>query len=469
MKKEQKLLLETFYYGFGRFGSKIISFFLLPVFTHFLTTQDYGFLELINTTGKIITPLITFEISKALFRFSMDKSLSKKVVFSTTFNFAFLSSLVFISIAFVITSFNLISYDYLWIIVAMYLLTVFNNIHLQFLRATDNIKLFATMGIISTLLSALLSILFIVTFRLGYIGIIISSILTSLISILIVLLLSRQYKYYDSKILNTNLLKQMLIYTIPLLPNSMSWWIINLSDRFILKFYSGMDNLGIYSIANKFTSIYMIFLSVFYSAWQVQAIENYNSPDRDKYYSKVFNFFIFIQLTLIMAGSTIIRPLVKIMVTPAFHPSIVYIPILFTGTLFYGLSSFLGTGYLSSKKTGAAFSTTIYAAAVNLVLNLLFIPHFGIWGATCSTLIAYIILFISRLISTKKFFTIKVKVKHFLLGLLLNTIIVSITIVSDKPWIYPINISIILFWILINKKSVYGFYSLLSGIFRRKT
>ena len=398
----------------------------------------------------------------------MDKNLSKKVVFSTTFNFAVLSSLVFISIVFVINSLGLLSYDYLWIIAAMYLLTVFNNIHLQFLRATNNIKLFAAVGVISTLVSALLSILFIVTFRLGYVGIIISSILTSLISILIVLLLSRQYEFYDRKILSMGLLRQMLIYTIPLLPNSMSWWIINLSDRFILKFYSGMDNLGIYSIANKFTSIYILFLSVFYSAWQAHAIETYDSPDRDKYYSRVFNFFIFIQLTLIMAGSTIIKPLVKVMVTPAFQAGAVYIPILFAGTLFYGLSSFLGTGYLSSKKTGEAFFTTIYAAATNLVLNLIFIPRFGIWGATGSTLIAYIVLFISRLISTKKFFSITVRMKFFISGLILNTVIVSLTMITDKPWIYPINISIVIFWILINKKYVHSFYSLLSGIFRRK-
>ena len=463
MKKEQTLLLETFYYGFGRFGSKIISFFLLPVFTQYLSTSDYGILELINTTAALVVPLLSFELFKAMYRYILDKSEKPWKIYSVSINYILFSSLVFLTMLFLIVKLDIISYEFIWYVAAMYLLSVFNSFHLQYLRATGNVKAFAVIGIVSTLISAVINIVLIVILHLGYISIILSSVFTSFLSLLFIIFYFKTYRIYKFYF-DVKLFQKMMLYTLPLLPNSMSWWIINLSDRYILKIYKNLDSVGLYSIANKFVGIYLLFLTIFYSAWQTHAIEYYNDPDRDKYYSKVFAFFIFLQLTIIIAGIMLIKPVVHIMVDSSFTGSWIYIPILLTGTFFYGLSSFLGTGYLSSKKTSGAFFTTIYAAAANLLINLLLIPHFGLWAASFSTLAAYLILFSIRYFDTKKYFSLTVNWKIFFIGLLISILSLVSVLFTPTKTSFVICLSLLVLWIILNKNLVRSFTILVRGI-----
>jgi len=467
MKKEQSLLLETIYYGFGRFGSKIISFFLLPVFTQYLTTADYGILELINTTKSLLIPLLSLELFKAMYRYLLDKSEKPWKIYSVSMNYTLLSSLFFLFLLLIIDISGLISYKFLWLVAAMCLLALFNNFHLQYLRATGNVKAFALIGIFSTVISAVVNIILIVVLQLGYISIIFSSALTSLLSLLFIIFYFKTYRFYKWAFIDSSLLKKMILYTLPLLPNSMSWWIIHLSDRYILRYHTDLGALGIYSIANKFAAIYMLLLTIFYNAWQTHAIEHYEDADRDQYYSKVFSFFVFFQLLSIMAGVTIIKPLVSLMVEDSFASAWVYIPILVLGTFFYGLSSFLGTGYLSSKKTSGAFLTTIYAAGINLLINIIFIPHFRLWAATFSTLIAYFLLFVIRLHDTKKFFLLRFDWSNFMAGLVLTiTTLCSVLFFHEKVS-YTVGPAALAIWIFLNKKQVKSFYYLIRGT-RRK-
>ena len=211
----------------------------------------------------------------------------------------------------------------------------------------------------------------------------------------------------------------MLKYCIPLIPTIILWWIINVSDQYMVTYFNGVAVSGIYTAAYKIPNFVTIFASIFIDAWQLSAVDEYDSRGRSEFFTKVFRTYsgaLFAVGAVLIAGSRIITDLY---LGEDYYDSWHYVPILVVATTFSNLVNFYASVYMAEKKSMLSMLTAGSGAVLNIVLNLALIPIMGPYGAAIATAVSFIAVFIIRAINTKKFVEIKIHLLTFIPSALL--------------------------------------------------
>ncbi|WP_102399914.1 polysaccharide biosynthesis C-terminal domain-containing protein [Haloimpatiens massiliensis] len=416
--RSKRLVVDMILYAIGDFGSKIISFLLVPFYTNYLGTDEYGAMDLINVTQSLIIPIISLQLTSGVFRYLLDDKYDKEEIVSTGINFTIVSSTISMIVFWIIYKVFNLQIPYVGAIVLLTLFSMLNSMLKQILRGLDKIKIYSITGIITTLLFCILNIIFIGYFKMSYQGMVYANIITLFIVSIFILIEGNIFKCYKMNLFSKEVFKELLVYSFPLIPNTISWWIMNVSDRYLVNIYVGMSAVGIYGLSNKFASVLFMFNSIFDRAWQTSAIENYSSPNRDKFFTEIFNKLMKFEILIVLGCTIVLKPMM-IFIGHEYRYAWKYANILFLANLFLSFSLFYGVGYNCEKKTKEAFTTTVYSAILNFVINLLLIKFIGVYAAALSTLIAYFVLWISRIFTTKKFFTIKINIRELILGITL--------------------------------------------------
>lgn len=427
MNKYKKLGVDTFLLFLGNLGSKMIIFLLLPFYTKFLSTEKYGIIDLVTSYTSLLIPIFSLLMSEAIFRLPVGKPYEeKKEYFSSCFFFGNISILVgSILIIILNKKFNINFFIDIKILILI-IITTFNYTFVQqFLKTLDYVKEYSFLGVVYSLIFTILNIYLVKKdLEKGYFE---SIILTNIVLILIILFSLKLYKYISLKKINKKIIKEALKYSIPLLPTSIIWWIINLSDRIILKKYYSVETLGIYGVSSKFSLIISTIFSIFYSAWQISAIKEYQKEKYENFYKNIFKL-IEIILTIIAILSLLFLPIVyKFFIDISYIRSLKYISILIFGTIFSNFSLFIGVNYITSKKTKMAFYTGIIAGIINLVLNIILIPKYEILGASLATLIAYILFFIIRKKSLDNVVKLEISNKYIIFYIILTIALILLS------------------------------------------
>lgn len=418
MNQYKSLVRNSFLFAVGSIGSKTISFFMLPLYTRLLSTNDYGQLDVLQTTISLLIPLVTFQAIEAVFRYSVD--MREKVYASTVLINGLFLSLVGIIISFVLfplfTSFEPFS-SYPSLFYSIMILSMIDGIMKQFVRGLEKIKTFVASDLGYTASFVFFNIVFLVYLKMGLSGYFLSMVLGHLVSIVIILVFGGIFKYLNFKAFDKSLLKTMLIYSIPLIPNGLMWWVMNVSDRYMLTYFLGFSATGIYSVSYKFPSLITLVNGIFFQAYQLSAMQEYGKKGYEDFYKNIFG--VLSSLLFVVAGLIllILKPLMSVFVSEAFYEAWKYVPLLLVGTVFQAFSSFFGTNYTASKKTKGAFSTSVYGAVVNIGINIILIPRWGIQAAAFSTMAAYLTMWLMRIIDTKKFTEIRIDWKSISLSI----------------------------------------------------
>ena len=198
-------------------------------------------------------------------------------------------------------------------------------------------------------------------------------------------------------------LREMLAYSWPMIPNSLSFWVMNLSDRWIVTFVLGIEANAVYVVANKIPNLLAILQTTFTFAWQENASMAVKDKDAGAYYSEMFDDF-FTVLAGAMAGLLAFTPLLfKILINEQYAAAYPQMSFLFLGMVFATLSSFLGGIYTAHKKTKSVGITTLLAAICNIIINVAFIRVIGLYAASLSTLFSYLFLTLYRMWDVQKF------------------------------------------------------------------
>ena len=215
----------------------------------------------------------------------------------------------------------------------------------------------------------------------------------------------------------------MLRYSWPMVPNSMSAWIMRMSDRLVVIAVMGISANAVYSVANKLPSLLNLAQNTFTLAWQENAAVVSKDKDVSEYYSHMFSFLVdFLTgffCILVAATPILFRLLIRGNYAEAYNQ----IPILFVAMYFLGLSTYLGGIFIAYKRSRSIGMTTVAAAAINLIVDIGTIKYIGLYAASGSTLVSYLFLFIFRLITVQKIITVKYDIKHMLL--MFSLIIIS--------------------------------------------
>lgn len=415
MNREKALIKNTIIYAIGNFGSKILSFMLLPFYTYYLSINDYGYFDLITTTVMLLTPIITFQIYDGLYRYLLDSKNDAdfKSIISNSFFITIKNLIIFNILYIIIVQFKTFKYEYLVLLQIDF--SILAGLFTQISRGMKKNIEYSISGILSTIITLGSNILFIVLMNLRVGSLIISNILAAIIVIVYMECNLKIHKYIKFQLRNKIIKKQLILFSIPLIPNVISWWFMNVSDRYFLTFYKGIEANGIYAISNKFPSILIMLNSIFYLAWQESAITEYDSKDKDKFYTKMFNILMSFEFCSIILLMPFTKLIMEFMIDAKFSSAWLYIPFLYISTVFSSFSSFYGTGYLSSKNTIGAFYTSVIGGIVNVVVNIISIPYIGIQGASLSTMLSFLFMWFLRLWQTRKYFKIDIELKKLIM------------------------------------------------------
>ena len=270
---------------------------------------------------------------------------------------------------------------------------------------------FAATGVIHSIGLLTANVFFLICLRLELKGWLISCIIAQFILIVYLIFRCNVIKLVRWNNIDKDYIRIFIKFCAPLIPTTTMWWVMNASDRYMITFFLSAGFNGIYSVANKLPSILSVFENVFYQAWQTSAIATMHNSERDDIYSNVFSTYLKF-LTIGVAIMLVIgRPLIIYLFAVAYSEAWICLAPLILSVLVHALSGNIGSLYSVFKSTRGALYSTIAGALTNIVLNLFFIPHFGILGAGFTTLIGYIVTLIYRWIDVKKFVCLKISIK----------------------------------------------------------
>lgn len=433
----------------SNFVSKILVFLMLPLYTNVLTTQEYGTIDIISTTINLSIPIFTLSISEAILRYTMEKNVKKEEVLKESLKVivkGFLILLVFSPI----TIFFKLPLIYVVIFLIYYLTTAIANALSYYTKGTNNLKLLGISNIIRALLLVSLNCLMLLVLKLNIIGYYISLIVSDIIFVLILLIPVLKNKQKRIK-QNNQLAKEMKSYSKPFIINSISWWINNALDKYLVLFFCGINLTGIYSIAYKIPSMLEVVQNIFAQAWQISAIKEYKSKEANAFFSTMYKYYNFILIMTVLIILLFLKPISKILFAKEFYAAWKFVPFLLLAILFGALSGFLGSLYAANKDSKMYAKSTLIGAISNIILNLILIPIFNAYGAAIATFISYLVVWIIRVKNIKKYLEIKIEHKKNIIIYLLLIIMCFATQLISSNIIYLFDTIIIIITIFTYK------------------
>lgn len=396
-----KLLKNTIIFSVGSSGSKLLNFLIVPLYTFYLSTAEYGRIDLFTTTLSLMLPFTTLLIQESLIRFMFSKEIVAVKAVSNAF-VVFIIGSIFTVACYPLYIFVFNFSDYVWLYILVLIISSYNAIYGQFLRANNQAIAFSISGIITTLVLVCGNLFFLIYVKSGMDGYIYSILISQTITAFYITFIGRIFKNICFREIDKSTIKLMLLYSIPLIPNNLMWWIMNAGDKYIINFYLGDGANGIYSLAMKLPTILNIAFTIFMQAWQLSAIEEMDSYDKSEFYDKVFNMIT----GLLMIGTTFIvmssKWIFSTIVGTEYLITWKYVPFLCIANLIYCMSTFAGMVYVINKKSIAAFYTTFIGAIANICFNFILIQRLGLFGVAIGTIIGYIFVFAIRYRDAKK-------------------------------------------------------------------
>ncbi|MEG1380858.1 MAG: polysaccharide biosynthesis C-terminal domain-containing protein [Ruthenibacterium sp.] len=435
MDKYKRLVSNTLLFAISTFSSKALSFFLTSYHTRVLDTASYGTMNAVTAIAVFLIPIVSLGIANAVIRFGLEKGVSKAQVYtngilSVGAGFVILLALVPLlkQVSFIENTVG----EY-WVLLLVYVLvSCLRTLNCQIVRAKELIRLYAIDGILCTATNLLFNILFLSVFQTGAQGMLLSIICSDGLSTLFLFCISKLWKLVDFKHLNMPLFRKMLAYAVPLISASIFWSITSVSDQLFVTAMLGEDWNGIYSACYKIPTLLTIVATMFTEAWQISAFTDGTKSGREHFFSKVFGTY---QSIMFMSAAGIVwlcRPLMSVFVAKSYYGGWVFIPILTIATVFASLNNFLNSIYMVEKRSGLSLITMALGAIVNLVLNAVLIPIWGVNGAAIATLASYLVVFIVRVFNTRALIRIDFSSLRMLINLAI-LVLESMILIFELP------------------------------------
>lgn len=434
MNENKRLLKNTGIIAIGNISTKLISFFLLPIYTALLSTSEYGTFDYILSIATFCVPFVSLLMDESIFRFLIDckTELDEKRVISTSIIVVFIGMICFAIIG--IPVMNFLDYSYTYYAVVYILLCVISGMISALLRGIGRTDQYAIFNFLSGATNVVLNVFFIAVLRQGLRGMLAASILSLLIVSTIFIFKMRLWLYIDLKNVDSKLAKSMITYSFPLIPNKISWTIINLSDRIILMNVVGSAATGLYAVSYKFPNLMDIVYGFFYQSWKESSARVLGNESQNDFYNMVYKYLKNFMFAIVL-GLTAFMPIIfKILINKNYYNAIYYVPILLIATYFANISGFYGGIFTAYKDTKIMGTTTIAAAVINLVINLFTIKWIGVYAAALSTLIANLVVYMYRKRKVGRYIKLNENWKNSFIAFIVTSIVLFLF--YSERWTY---------------------------------
>lgn len=463
MGKTKTYVKNTIILLIGKFVTQFMSLFLLPLYTHYLLSSDYGLVDLYQTYISLFVPVFLLCLDSAVFRFMIDSRKNEeeqKKILTTSIVKTSKQALILILTSIVLSCFVKINYLHLVIINAV--LIMYSNVFLQLCRGLGKNINYSIACIITGFVTLITNLVLIVGLKFNASSILISSSLANFCCICFIFFSLKIYKIINKENYDKKIVKKLTKYSIPLIPNALSWWIVNVSDRTLISLIISTSANGIYTVSCKFSNILNSVFSIFTMSWQETASLHINDEDKDQFFSKMINaiYLLFVLISVVLIF--IINVGFDFLVGREYISSYNYIPILILANSFNVLIGLFGGVYIAKKLTKKMTSTTIISAVINLLFNAIFINYLHLYAACLSTLVAYSVMAIYRYFDIQKY----VKVKLYMKTILISIICFTLSLISyySKNNLISYSLFLITFVVLLisNKDIIKKYYRKIS-------
>ena len=409
MDRKKELVKNTAILTVGKMCTQFIGFFLLPLYTAVLDTAEYGTFDLMISYGTLLIPLINWQLDQGMFRFLIDSRGNlerQKKIFSSIFTANVIQVSLFCFAMLLVNRF--IKNREMLFLCAYVVLSVFTSLLLQFTRGIGNNKIYALSSFISATSTIILNILFLGVLKLQLKGLFLATIMASIITICYLVIRIKPYKFFSVAKIDKETLKDIQKYSIPLVPNNLAWWVVNVSDRSIISYVLGVASNGIYTVANKFSNLFITFYNIFNLSWTESVSLHFNDEDRDDFLMETINvlFGIFAGACLIIVAFMpfVFPHLVNVKYIAA-YPQIIILMYAMLFRVFQGLYSCI---YIAMKDSKKVATTSMASAIINIVVDVSLIRFVGLYAASISTLAAFGSMAIIRYIDINKYVRMRI-------------------------------------------------------------
>lgn len=415
MNRFKELTKNTLIITIGRLSTQLITFLLLPLYTALLSTSEYGIVDLLSTLVQLFIPIISLMVDQGTFRYLLsctDES-NKKTIISSSFLLLSLLNLIFIIIYFILMIFIESNYK-IWLLLII-VVTAYSNLFLQISRGLKKTTDYAVGSFICSTSIIILNVICLVLLSMGATGMIFSIFVGNCLCCIFLFFKLKIYRYLSFDSFDKKVVKDIVKYSVPLVPNQLSIWIMNSSDKLIVSYFLGTSANGILAISHKFPAIFMTFFNIFLLAWHESGTVHFNDKDKDRFFSDMFDMMLTFFSTICI-GIIVVLPLVfNLLINNNYFEAYYNIPIYVIANVFNVVIGILGVVYVATKKTSEIARTTVLSAVLNIIINVLLINKIGLYAASISTFISYLIAMLYRLYDSKKYLSLSFNYRNIIL------------------------------------------------------
>lgn len=437
----KRLFGNTVIFTVGKFVSKLLVFFMMPLYTACLSEAQYSTADLITQLANLLIPLACLGISEGIFRNAAAKEGDKQAFFSSGVAILGFSTLGFLVLSPLLLLLEYFA-PYLWLIVLFVLCSNFHSVCAQYVCAIGKTKTFAAQGILNTALNIGFNLLFLLGFGMKIEGYVLSVVCADFVTTLVLIFTCRLWRAFSVKKISRSIMGELLRFSLPLIPTTVFWWITGVSDRYLVaRMRSDAEN-GLYAAAYKIPTLLTYMVSVFNEAWRLSAVkESDDEGECAAFFTKVFRYYV----AIVFVGGAFLIAFSKVasvvLFADSYYEAWLYVPILVVATVFTSFDSFLATAYFTKKKTMVSFYTSMVGAVLNIVLNLFWIPSWGAIGASIATLVSYFAVFVLRAATMHKYIRFNLQIPKIVVNTVLLCGMVAIMMLEPSLWMLWIGIA----------------------------
>lgn len=470
-KKYTTLVSNTLLFAISNFSSKLLSFFIRPYLSYALDSPDVmGVSSLLQQATNLLIPVVSLGVAYAVIRFGLDKGVEKASVFING------ALSIFSGFALLVLALPLVrlipnAADYLpWLYLCV-LASCLRTLCTQFIRARLLNRLVAIDGVLTTLSLLIYYLVFLSWLHLGATGFLLANACADLTSMVFVFLVGGCWRYCKPKAFDRHLWAEMLRYCLPMIPASISFWIINASDMFFVQAlcedYGGRSGnywVGLLSAGYFLPQVITIMGGIFYEAWQLSAVTE--EQDREAFFSKIFRVYASVLFCCVAGVVLLCRPMMHLFKAD-YYDGWIFVPFLTLCSLCTCLNQFLNSVYVVYKRSSGSLYTMLAGAVLNVVLNLAFIALWGPWGVAPASFISLLLVFVLRAYSTRGLLQIDFHPGWLALNLVLVLGQIWCLMHLDS-WVLPVLVLTVLVCAL-NFREIYSMLQKLLGkVLRRR-
>lgn len=387
------ILKHSTIYGIGNILHRIPPLLLLPVYLNYLTTNDFGKKEIISLVIEFLGIVISMGVASAMSRFYYeyeDRRRQNEVVSTIVISYAVVAGVILAALGtqaeFLVRAIGLDAGDHVLVVLALASLWM-NTIYLMlgnYLRIREKSVLFVSISLTKLVLALTLNIVFIVHLGYGILGIFLSTFISALT---VTVLLSVPLLCRIGFSVSLPKLKEIVSFGAPLIVAQLAGAIVHLSDRYFIKSYLDLTSVAVYTAGYRIgNSINALVNSPFQQIWNPRRFALHKSEDAGEIYAAVFTYYLFLMVLCGTLLAACAGDLILVLGRPEYYGAPAVVPLITLAYILFGAQHHFTTGIMIRKKTKYLANILLATAALNLLLNFLIIPRYGIMGAAVSTL-----------------------------------------------------------------------------------